>query len=82
MTPEETKQLLETIIAELNQAGSVASAFAPQYQAIFAIGMAVDKLIPGMVADVQNWIQGNVPTEAEKADTASKLAVLGNPNLP
>lgn len=82
MTPAELKEQLEAIVAQLNQAGGIASAFVPQYAAFIAIGMAVDKLVPGMVADVAAWIEGSPPTEEEVADMAAKLAVLGDPNLP
>jgi len=82
MTADETKTLLDGIIAEINQLGTWGQAFAPQYAAFIAIGMAMDKQIPGLVAGVQNWVEGNLPTDAEKADLAGKLAVLNDPNAP
>ncbi len=82
MTPAELKTELENIINDINQGASIASVFAPQYAAFIAIGQAVDKLIPGLVADVDSWIQGVEPSDEEKADMASKLAILGDPKQP
>ena len=28
------------------------------------------------------WIEGNLPTDAEKVDLADKLKILGDPDLP
>lgn len=82
MTATETQNLLTNIITAVNELGAVGQALAPQYAAFIAVGMAMDKQLPGLVAGVQNWIEGNPPTDAEKADLAAKLAVLGNPDLP
>jgi hypothetical protein len=82
MTSAELKSELETIITNINSGASIASAFAPQFSAFIAIGMAVDKLIPGIAADVASWVQAKEPTEEEKSDMAAKLAILGNPKAP
>lgn len=82
MTAQETEQLLTNIIAGLDTASMFAGVIDPKLIPLIAIGQAVDKQIPGLAAAVQNWIEGNNPTDAEKADTAAKLAVLGDPNNP
>lgn len=82
MTPEETKSLLDNIVAELNQAADFAGALDPAIIPFIVIGKAVSKQIPGLVSSVQNWVEGNPPTEAEKKELLAKLAVLGNPDLP
>lgn len=82
MTPEQTKELLANIVTEINQAGDTLGLFVPQVAAAMVIGKAVDRLIPGLVADVQSWIEGNPPTAQEKADVAAKINELLNPDLP
>lgn len=82
MSPEQTEQLLQNIVDEVNQAGDLIGAFVPQVAAIMVIGKAVDKLIPGLVGDVERWLQGNPPTNEEKAATRAKILVLNDPNLP
>ncbi len=82
MTPEQTKDLLTNIVSDANEVGGIASMFAPQYAAFIAIGMAMDKQIPGLVSSVQAWIEGEDPTEEELIDHAAKLTVLSNPNAP
>lgn len=88
MTGDEVKTLLDNIVTELNAAVSTGQALVPpelltpQAQAYIAIAKAVDKQIPGLVAGVVNWIQGNLPTDAEKADLAGKIALLNDPNAP
>jgi hypothetical protein len=82
MTPEELKTLLDNIVTEVNAAADMAgSIFAPALPYI-AIGKAIDKMIPGIVASVDNWIQGNPPNEAEKADFVQKNAILSDPGAP
>lgn len=82
MTPAELQTLLTTIKNGLNSAADFAGTLDPALIPIIAIGKAVDSQIPGLVATVDAWIQGNPPTDQEIADNAAKLAVLGNPNLP
>lgn len=82
MTPEELKTLLDNIVTEVNSAADFAGIVDPALIPIIAIGKAVDKQIPGLVATVDRWIQGNPPTDQEKADLAAQLKVLGNPDLP
>lgn len=82
MTPEELKTLLDNIVAELNEAADLGGILDPQLIPLIAIGKAVDKQIPGLVAGVDAWIQGNPPTPEELADFAAKLAELSDPNAP
>jgi hypothetical protein len=82
MTPAELKTLLDNIVTEVNGAADFAGALDPAIIPFIAIGKAVDKLIPGLAESVDNWIQGNPPTDAEKAELAQQLSVLGNPDLP
>ncbi len=82
MTPEELKSLVENIVAEANSAADLVGALDPGLIPFIAIGKAVDKQIPGLVETVDEWIQGNPPTEADKTALQEQLSVLGNPNLP
>lgn len=82
MTPEETKNLLDLITKEVGQAADLAGIIDPALIPFIAIGKAMGGLIPGLISEVQSWVEGNPPTEAEKADLAAKLAVLSNPDLP
>lgn len=82
MTPEETKTLLTNIVTELNGAADYAGIVDPELIPFIVIGKAVDAQIPGLVAHVQSWINGNPPTAEEKADLAVKLSVLNDPNAP
>jgi hypothetical protein len=82
MTPAETKQLLSTIVDDLNAVATVAAGIDPALVPFLAIGRAVDSQIPGLAATVQSWIQGNPPTPAELDDHVAKLKVLSDPNLP
>lgn len=82
MTAEELKTLLDNIVTEVNGVADFAGVLDPQLLPFIAIGKAVDKQIPGLVASVDNWIQGNLPTADEKANLLAQLAVLGNPDLP
>lgn len=82
MTPDQLKTLLENIVTEANTASSFVGALDPALIPFIAIGKAVDTVIPGLAGGIDNWIQGNPPTDAEKADIAAKLAVLSDPNAP
>jgi hypothetical protein len=82
MTPQETETLLNEIVAGLDTAGTFLGTLDPALIPFIAIGKAVDKLIPGVAASVQGWIEGNPPTAAEKADFLKKLSVLADPNNP
>jgi len=82
MTPEELKTLVESIIAEVNNAATLVGALDPALIPFVAIGKAIDKQIPGLVEMVDEWIQGNPPTEADKTELLRQLSVLGNPDLP
>lgn len=82
MNAAETKQLLENIVGGLNTTLTIAAGVDPALLPFIAIGKALDTQIPGLAADVQNWIEGNPPTEEELAENARKRAVLSDPNLP
>lgn len=82
MTPAELKTLLDNIVTEVNGVASFGQVLAPKYASWIAIGKAVDTMIPGLVEGVDNWVQGNPATDAEKADLLQKLSVLGDPNAP
>lgn len=82
MTPAQTEQLLNNIVAGLDVAEGFIGTLDPALIPLIAIGKAVEKVIPGLAASVQSWIEGNPPTDAEKADLAKKLAVLGDPKNP
>lgn len=82
MTPDQLKALLDTVVTDLNTAGDFAGTLDPALIPFIQIGKAVDKLVPGLAASVDKWIQGNPPTDQEKAEVLQQLNVLGNPNLP
>ena len=82
MSPADLKSLLGTIVAELNSVADYGGIVDPALIPLIAIGKAVDKEIPGLVAGVAGWISGNPPTPEELADFQSKLGTLGDPNLP
>lgn len=82
MTPDELKQTIDNVANEVNGVADFAGVLDPQLLPFIAIGKAVDKQIPGLVAVVDKWIQGNPPTADEKAALVQQLTVLGNPNLP
>ncbi len=82
MTPEELKSLLETIVSEAGAVADIAAGVDPALRPLIAIGKAVAAHIPGLVASVDAWIQGNPPTQSDKDDLLAKLKVLGDPNLP
>jgi hypothetical protein len=82
MNPAELKTLIENIVTEVNGVADIAAGVDPELIPLIAIGKAVDKMLPGLVESVDNWIQGNPPTDEEKATLTAQLAVLNNPDLP
>lgn len=82
MTPTELQQTLDNVVTDLNAVADIAAGVDPVLIPFIAIGKAIDKQIPGLASAVDAWLQGNPPTDQEKADTVQKLLVLGNPNLP
>jgi hypothetical protein len=46
------------------------------------MGKALDKAIPGLAGTVQKWIDGNPPTDDERAELKAKLAILADPDNP
>ena len=82
MTSVDLKHLLDTVVTDLNMAADFAGVIDPALIPFIAIGKAVDKLVPGIASSVQSWVEGNAPTDAEKADTLAKIGVLSDPNLP
>lgn len=82
MTPSELQTLLDNIVAEVNTAADFAGTLDPAIIPFIVIGKAIDKQIPGLVANIDRWIQGNPPTQADKDTLKEQLSVLGNPNLP
>jgi hypothetical protein len=82
MSPDEAKQLTDTIVTEVGNVATMVGVLDPELLPFIAIGKAVSKSFPGIVAGVANWIEGNPPTAEEKADFSQKLAVLSDPNAP
>lgn len=78
MTPEQVKQITEDIVAGLDTVADVASGIDPALKPFVLIGKAVAAQVPGITEHVTAWIEGNPPTDAEKAEFAQKLAVLGS----
>lgn len=82
MTPAEIQTTVENIVSDLSAVSAVAAGVDPALVPLIAIGRSVASQLPGLAAAVTSWIQGNPPTDAEKADLLQKLSVLDNPNLP
>lgn len=82
MTPAALRTLLDNIVTEIGSVADIGGGIAPQFLPAIVIGKAVAKQIPGLAEAVDNWIQGNPPTQAELDEKAAKLAVLDDPNLP
>ncbi len=82
MTPEDLQTLLDNVVAEVNNVADFGGIIDPALLPIIAIGKAVDKQLPGLVATVDKWIQGNPPTLQDRIDLKQQLSVLGNPDLP
>ena len=82
MTPDEVKTLLDNIIAEVGTVADIAAGIDPALIPFIAIGKGVAKTIPKLAAGVTGWIEGNLPTEQEKADLAADIQVFNDPNAP
>ena len=82
MTPGEIETLTKEIVASLDSVGAMVGVIAPPLIPILALGMAIDKVVPGLAKTVASWIEGNPPTPEELADFQSKLAVLSDPSSP
>lgn len=82
MNATEVTDLVNTVVTDLNAAADYAGIVDPDLIPFIQLGKAVDKMLPGIAGHVASWIEGNPPTEAEKADLAAKLGVLGDPNQP
>lgn len=82
MTAEQIEQLTKEIIANLEFGADLAGIFAPEIIPFVVMGKAMDKIIPGLAGMVERWVEGNPPTEEEKAKLKEMLATLGDPNLP
>jgi hypothetical protein len=82
MTAQETHDLLENIIAGLEVGAAMASTIAPALIPLILIGKAMDKVIPDLASQVQLWVEGNPPTQAEVDEFKAKLAVLSDPDAP
>ena len=82
MSSEELETLVQEIIGNLELGADIASIFRPEIIPFLIMGKAVDKAVPGLAAMVQRWVEGNPPTDQEKADLKAKLAVLADPNNP
>lgn len=82
MNPEQIETLSEEIISALEAGATIASVAVPEIAPLLVIGKAVDKLIPGLAANIAKWTAGTPPTEEEKLELKKKLAILADPNNP
>ncbi len=82
MTPEELKTFLQNIVTEAGAVADIAAGVDPALRPFIAIGKAVASQIPGLVASVDSWIQGNPPSQTELDQLQADLKFLGNPDLP
>jgi hypothetical protein len=82
MTPEQLETLVQEIIGNLELGADIASIFRPEIIPFVVMGKALDKAIPGLAGTVQKWIDGNPPTDDERAELKAKLAILADPDNP
>lgn len=82
MTPDQLKEILNSVEVELEGAADFVGTLDPALVPMIIIGKAVARVIPGLAATVDGWIQGTPPTQADKDQKAAELAVLGNPGGP
>lgn len=82
MTAAEIESLSKDIIAQLDAGVSMVGLFDPALIPAILIGRAVSNLVPGLAGDIARWVEGNPPTDEEKAQFREKLNVLLDPNLP
>lgn len=82
MTPEQLEELNKQIIDNLKLGADLASILAPQIVPWVVVGKALADVVPGLSGTVQRWVEGNPPTDDEKAELKAKLAILGDENLP
>lgn len=78
MTPDQIKDLLTTIVSDVNMAADFAGILDPELIPFIAIGKAVDKVVPGIASSVASMIQGTPPTQDQIAQNAQELAMLGD----
>jgi hypothetical protein len=78
MTPDQIKELLTNIVNDVNVAADYAGIIDPALVPLIAIGKAVDKIIPGLAANVAGMLQGAPISQAELDEKAAELAVLGD----
>lgn len=82
MTNAEIEQLTNEVVLSLEFGADLASVFAPEIVPFVVLGKALDKTVPGLAGIVTRWVEGNPPTDEEKAVFKSKLATLSDPNNP
>lgn len=82
MTNEELQNLIKEIVTGIETGADMVGVIAPGLIPFIVIGKAFDKIIPGLATAVKSWVEGNPPTDEEKAKLKEMLAVLGDENLP
>lgn len=80
MTPDQVKQLTQDIVNGLDTVEDIAAGVDPALKPFILIGKAIENQAPGVAAHITAWIEGNPPTDAEKAELNDKLKALENPN--
>jgi len=78
MTSDQIKELLTTIVNDVNTAADYAGIFDPGFIPFIKIGEAVDKLVPGIAASVAKLIQGTPPSQTDLDEKAQELSVLSD----
>lgn len=82
MDSKSIKSLLDTIVEDVNAGADFLTGVDPALAPLVAIGKAIDKQIPGLVANVADWISGAQPTPEDLQKHADTLAALSDPNAP
>lgn len=82
MTPEQIDSIKAEIAAGISGAAALASAVAPQFAPLVAIGATVAKAIgPAAFEDIVLLVQKSAPTDAEVLALSKEIAGLSHPEL-
>jgi hypothetical protein len=79
LTPEQIAAIKLQIDGAATIAEQITGTVAPQYVPLIILGQIVADAIPGAVADIQNMIAGNAPSDADVQALWTKIGALGNP---
>jgi hypothetical protein len=76
MNADQVKQLTQDIVSGLETVEDIAAGIDPALKPFVIIGKAIENQAPGIAATITAWIQGNPPTDADKASLNDQLKAL------